>query len=90
MLVSLLAWGIRMPFQCLARLYLGRNECCCIAQTVQAKQILSALALGHEMERSKHTAAAHRGSSKPVQDRIDREDEKALADVILACETGFF
>lgn len=35
------------------------------SKTVQAKQILSGLALGHKIERSKEVAAAHRGSSKP-------------------------
>jgi len=36
-----------------------------LPKTVQAKQILSVLALGHKIERSKRMAAAHRGSSKP-------------------------
>lgn len=52
-------------FWCVNNELLDRNGCRCLSQTVQAEQILSALALGHKMERSKHMAAAHIGSSKP-------------------------
>lgn len=41
------------------------------------------------MERSKHMAAAHWGSSKPERGRIDRDREgRALADVMAAWQPG--